>query len=124
MKNSPHPPQGILDVISCPSILSLSPHECEPLCGPGPDGELVLLLIKATDAISLEWVAQTGLPLGNQFAMADARGGKNLRAAQQLFTGKHRGARGLFSHLDFTTLLCFEPGSIACPTWVMFELFG
>lgn len=63
---------------SSPGHLSFlsSPHESEPLCGPGPDRELVLLLIKATDAISLEWVAQTGLPLGNQFAMADARRGK------------------------------------------------
>lgn len=87
-----------------PSFLS-SPHECEPLCGPGSDGDLVLLLIKATDAISLEWVAQTGPPLGNQFAMADARRGKNLHAAQQLFTSKHPGAQSLFSHLHFTTLV-------------------
>lgn len=41
--------------------------------------ELVRLLIKATDVISLERVAQAALLLGNQFAMADAHEGGETR---------------------------------------------
>lgn len=56
---------------------SVHPFFCsslEPSGGPGPGWELVRLLIKATDVISLERVAQAALLLGNQFAMADAHG--------------------------------------------------
>lgn len=62
---------------------------------------LVRLLIKATDAIIEERVAQPGLPQGNQFAMADAQRGKNLHAAQQLLPNKYQGA-----------LACYLPHSL------------
>lgn len=71
--------------------------------------ELVRLLIKATDVISLERVAQAALLLGNQFAMADAHeGGGNSPAAQQLFASKYQG-----SLYWLTPQPCFELRSIA-----------
>jgi len=90
-------------------LLSLQTASLEPFGGPGPGWELVRLLIKATDVISLERVAQAALLLGNQFAMADAHWGENSPAAQQLFASKYQG-----SLYWFTSQPCFELSSIAC----------
>ncbi|NP_001315023.1 uncharacterized protein LOC100535597 [Danio rerio] len=81
------------------------------LSGPGPGRALVLLLIKATDAISLERVAQAALPLGNQFAMADAHGGK-LACCPTAVLQK-------VSTIPLLTLLssCFELEAVACSSF-------
>lgn len=100
-------PSHLLSILS--SALSHNHMSLEPLGGPGPGWELVRLLIKATDVISLERVAQAAVPLGNQFAMADAHGGENLPAAQQLFASKYQG-----SLYWLTPQPCFELESIAC----------
>lgn len=81
------------------------------LSGPGPGRALVLLLIKATDAISLERVGQAALPLGNQFAMADAHGGK-LACCPTAVLQK-------VSTIPLLTLLssCFELEAVACSSF-------
>ncbi|XP_056305517.1 uncharacterized protein si:ch211-198m1.1 [Danio aesculapii] len=93
------------------SALPLIAWSFKFLGGPGPGRALVLLLIKATDAISLERVAQAALPLGNQFAMADAHGGK-LACCPTAVLQK-------VSTIPLLTLLssCFELKAVACSSF-------
>lgn len=58
-------------------------------------------------------LAQFGLPLGNQFAMADAHRGTHFHASQQLFPNKYQGS--FFFRLPLFSNLLLSP-------WTM--LFG
>lgn len=88
----------------CPLILSLSSID-----NVGPSSELDLcegkqwtcteLLIKAAAVVSVWRGAESGLPLGNQFAKADAQQGTNFCGLRQLFSNTYQETFFFWKHL-------------------------